>query len=227
VARDAAEAAGHASIDIAERDMDVPLSDRGMEQARALGTWLEALGADRPSVVVTSPYRRAAQTAEVAWSSSNIGVPLVVDERLRERDFGMLDRLTKRGITERFPEQAEARARVGKFYYRPPGGESWCDVALRVRSVLDTISREHPDERVLVVAHEVVILMFRYVLERLTEREILAIGSRSQLLNCAVTTYGFDPEPPGGMRLESFNAVEPLEAEQAPLTREPDVAAPR
>ena len=56
VARDAAEAAGLFVIDIAERDIDVPLSELGHEQAQALGQWFGALPADRkPEVVLTSP----------------------------------------------------------------------------------------------------------------------------------------------------------------------------
>jgi broad specificity phosphatase PhoE len=227
VARDAAESGGQQWIDIAERDMDGALSLRGVAQAKALGHWLGRRAAT-PSVVIASPYRRAAETASVALESGALDVALVLDERLREREFGVLDRLTKRGIVERFPAEAEARSRVGKFYYRPPGGESWCDVALRVRSALDTISHEYADERVLIVTHEVVILMFRYVLERLTERDVLAVGAETQLLNCSVTCFVADPETPHGMRLSSYNDPVALEADDAPISREPDVPlAPR
>jgi hydroxyethylthiazole kinase-like uncharacterized protein yjeF len=47
----------------------------------------------------------------------------------------------------KFPDQADLYARLKKFYYRPPGGESWCDVILRLRSMLDSLSREYPAER--------------------------------------------------------------------------------
>jgi probable phosphoglycerate mutase len=223
VARDAAEAAGAPWIEIAERDMDVALSPAGMEQARALGHWIGTRD-DPPAVIVASPYRRAAQTAETALATAQLTVPVVLDERLREREFGVLDRLTRRGITERYPDEAAARAQIGKFYYRPPSGESWCDVALRVRSCLDTIGREHPDERVMVVAHQVVILMFRYVLERLTEAEVLAIGTEAELLNCSLTSYRRDHEPPFGLRLDAYNTAVALQQDDAPITREPDVS---
>lgn len=60
VARDLAHASGLGRIDIAERDVDVPLSDLGEEQARALGRWFadQPVG-ERPEVVLTSPYLRA------------------------------------------------------------------------------------------------------------------------------------------------------------------------
>jgi probable phosphoglycerate mutase len=229
VARDSAESKGELLIDIAERDMDVPLSPRGTEQARAFGEWLASHEGRAPAVVYASPYARAASTAAIALERSGLDVPLILDERLREREFGVLDRLTKRGIEARFPDQAEARARVGKFYYRPPGGESWCDVALRVRSVLDTVSREHGGERILVVSHEVVIFVLRYVLERLSEADVLALGREHPLANCSVTSYSFEPGRDGDrMRLECFNEVRALEQQDAPVTHEPDVPrAPR
>src|SRR5687768_14957686 len=65
VAREVAEAAGHPMIQIAERDMDVPLSGLGDQQSRAVGRWFgEMPEPTRPSVVLTSPYLRAMQTTE-------------------------------------------------------------------------------------------------------------------------------------------------------------------
>ena len=73
------------------------------------------------------------------------------DERLRERDLGAFDRLTGSGIKEAFPEEAERRGAMGKLYYRPPGGESWTDVALRIRSVLSDIRADYVGKRVWVL----------------------------------------------------------------------------
>jgi broad specificity phosphatase PhoE len=228
VAREIAEANDHPFIDIAHRDMDVPLSELGERQARAVGAWLATLRRRTPSVVLASPYVRAERTASIALATAVIDLPVVLDERLREREFGVLDRLTKAGIAARYPEQVEARSRIGKFYHRPPGGESWCDVALRVRSMLDTVSREHSGERVLIVAHQVVVMMFRYVIENLTEAEVLRISREVELANCSVTTFQLDRHNPQGMTLEKFNEVFPLEVADAPVTHEPDVPlAPR
>jgi hypothetical protein len=138
--------------------------------------------------------------------------------------FGVLDRLTRRGITERFPEEAERRTRIGKFYHRPPGGESWCDVLLRVRSVIDTITRDHSGERVMVVAHQVVILLFRYLLEGLTEEQILAVDREAELANCSIGAYDYDPGVDHMVR-RLWNHVTPIAESGAPVTAEPDVAA--
>src|SRR5881227_781240 len=113
-------------------------------------------------------------------------------QRLREKEFGVLDRLTGAGIRERFPDQAEFRTLLGKFYHRPPGGESWCDVILRLRSLLDTVSLHYRGRRVLIVAHQVVVLCLRYIIEGLGEAEILAIDRQGDVSNCGVTEYRFD-----------------------------------
>lgn len=231
VARDAAEAAGQAVIDIAHRDMDVPLSMLGEQQAMALGRWMGTLAEqERPNVLLCSPYLRARQTLELLRAQAGLsgdGVSVVVDERLREKEFGLLDRLTRQGVREKFPDLAEQRRHVGKFYFRPPGGESWCDVILRLRSLLDTMTREHRRERVLVVAHQVIVNCLRYLLERLDEHQILAIDRQDDVPNCGVTFYAFDPSAGrhGKLVLQQANFVAPLEASGTPVTAEKDVPA--
>jgi len=228
VARDAALKEGLAVIDIPLRDVDVPLSALGERQAAALGRWFDALPPDeRPTVMLSSSYVRARRTAEIVREIAGINssrVPLVVDERLREKEFGILDRLTTSGIQERYPAQAEARCLLGKFYHRPPGGESWCDVILRLRSVIDTLTRAYSQECVLIVCHSVVVLCFRYLLERMTEEDILAIDRAEEVANCSVTSYQFDPAlgTHGKLALRLFNHVAPLEEAGERVTKEPD-----
>ena len=143
VARDAADEAGLHEIAIDVRDVDVPLSELGRAQAEATGRWFAHLPAtERPEVILCSPYVRARQTAEAICKEGGMSGPvkLVIDERLREREFGIFDRLTTIGIRQKYPEEAAHRASLGKFYHRPPGGESWADVILRLRSALNTIN---------------------------------------------------------------------------------------
>lgn len=230
VARDQAHRDGRAIIDIPDRDMDVPLSALGERQSHALGRWFKKLPADRrPNVILTSPYVRARQTAAIIVAESGLSETALVeaaDERLREKEFGMFDRLTKAGIDNLFPEQAALRARLGKFYHRPPNGESWCDVVLRLRSVADEIQLQHCGRRVLIVAHQVIVLCFRYLLERLTEQQILAIDAAADVANCSVTRYeessGSDRDS-SGMTLSLYNHVSPLEDAGEPVTTTSDM----
>src|SRR3569832_256245 len=193
VARDAAEAVGLQVIDIAERDIDVPLSDLGRMQARALGLWFGKLAKDQqPEVLLCSPYVRARQTAKLILEASGLELRLRVDERLREKEFGIIDRLTRHGIRAKYPELSAQRSHVGKFYFRPPGGESWCDVILRLRSVIEMVTREHGGCRVLVVGHQVIVNCMRYLVECLDEEQILDIDRRGDVPNCGVTSYSYD-----------------------------------
>jgi broad specificity phosphatase PhoE len=228
VARDEAEAAAGLLIEIAERDVDVPLSELGVRQSQALANWIAALpDQQRPNVVLHSPYVRARQTAELLMAGLDRDELLAVqaDERLREKEFGILDRLTTHGIQHKYPELHEQRQHVGKFYFRPPGGESWCDVILRLRSVLDTLTREYCRERVLIVAHQVIVNCFRYLLERLDEASILAADRAGDVPNCSVTSYQFDPTlgKRGKLTLRLLNFVAPLEATGTPVTIGKDV----
>jgi broad specificity phosphatase PhoE len=154
-------------------------------------------------------------------------VKLVIDERLREREFGIFDRLTTIGIRDKFPEEAAHRQMLGKFYHRPPGGESWADVILRLRSALNTINLHYCDRRVLVVCHQVVVLCFRYILEELDEAAILGIDKQSDVLNCGIAAYDFEPDAKGIClpELALWNHGTPLEAEGAPKTSAPDAMA--
>jgi len=234
VARNLATASGLGRIDIAERDVDVPLSALGEEQSCALGHWFAAQPQpEKPEVVLTSPYLRARRTADIMRECGGFCAEAqrpTPDERLREKEFGVLDRLTGAGIRELHPDQAEFRRLLGKFYHRPPGGESWCDVILRLRSVLDTISREYRRENVLIVGHQVIVNCFRYLFERLDEEAILAIDRAEDVPNCGVVGYEFDPQvgKNGKLVLRMENFVAPLKDSGTPVTVKPDIpAAPK
>src|SRR5919107_263671 len=228
VARDAADESGAHEIDIDLRDVDVPLSTLGEQQAEAAGRWFAALPRDeRPEIILSSPYVRAKQTAEIMCRQGALAegpARTIVDERLREREFGIFDRLTTAGIRHKFPEEAAHRRRLGKFYHRPPGGESWADVILRLRSMLNTINLHYCDRRVLVVCHQVVVLCMRYILEELDESRILAIDREADVLNCGICAYEFEPDANGlcTPTLTLWNHDTPLEAEGASKTSAPD-----
>ncbi len=188
VARERAEAAHADVIEADQRDADVPLSPLGRDQAAALGRWLSELSPERrPQSLWCSPYARARETAEVALGEAGLRLPTTVDERLRDRELGVLDLLTSQGTRTRFPEEAQRRRWLGKFYHRPPGGESWVDLILRLRSWLSDLERAEADRRVLVVAHDAVILLIRYVCENLDEAEVLDIGRTVSVANTSVT----------------------------------------
>lgn len=193
-----ANTTGALSVPITCRDADIALSMHGQAQAQALGRWWAALGsADRPRAVWCSPYVRTAETARIALAQAAglgavpVGLPVRYDERLRDRELGILEMLTAKAIEKHHPEEAARRRKMGELYYRPPGGESWSDVALRVRSCLRDLCAQEAGRPVLLVAHDTVVLMLRYVLEQLSEEQLLAVGP---VPNCSVSLWrsGFE-----------------------------------
>jgi broad specificity phosphatase PhoE len=225
VARDAAHAEKLVRIPVSGRDVDVPLSPLGQEQAQALGHWFSR-SAERPDVLLSSSYLRSRQTATVFRDAGGCraDIPICVDERLREKEFGVLDGLTTDGVGVIYPEQAEFRRILGKFYHRPPGGESWADVILRLRSLLDTVSLHHAERRVMIVAHQVVVLCLRYILESLDESEILAIDRTGDVANCSITEYRLDVAqgPNGKLALQAYNVTAPIVSAGAQVTSAPE-----
>lgn len=207
---------GALRLDITVNDPNIELSPTGETQANALGSWLGELPAERqPTVVVVSPYVRAQQTATLALAAAGLtSLAQHRDERLRDREQGVLDRLTAAGLRERYPEEADRRDYLGKFWFRPMGGESWADVALRVRSALRDIRMDLSEERVLIVSHDAPILLCRYVLERLSEAEVTALSGQVQ--NCSVTRYERGDH---GLELAEFSDTSALERDTAaPVT---------
>ncbi len=227
VARDSADEAGLARIALTHRDVDVPLSSLGREQAAALGKWFATAHEDgRPEIMLASPYVRALETAQIFRKHGGCArnEKICPDERLREKEFGILDGLTRKGIVELQPEQAEFRELLGKFYHRPPGGESWVDVIFRLRALMDTVSLHYAGRRVMIVAHQVVVLCLRYVIENLSETEVLEIDRQGDVANCAITEYRFDPEAgrDGNLVLARYNVTAPMDEEETPVTKAPD-----
>ncbi|WP_224769009.1 histidine phosphatase family protein [Nocardioides ochotonae] len=212
----AAREAGAEELELTVRDADVELSETGREQAEALGRWMSDAPEElRPTLVISSPYRRAAQTAEVA--AARAGLPVSFDERLRERDLGALDGLTGRGIRARHPEEAARRSRLGKFYYQPPSGESWADVALRVRGLLADLRHGYDGERIWMFSHQAVIMTFRYVLEGIGEPDLLALDGDVDIPNASMTRYRHVEQ---GYALDAFADTRAVERSDAAVTEE-------
>jgi len=204
-------------IEVGARDADVELSATGVEQAQALGRGLKTLLADdAPTLVWSSPYVRAQQTAQLSLAGAGVGLPVLVDERLRDRELGVLDLLTWKGVENRFPLEAERRRWLGKFYHRPPGGESWADVVLRVRSFLVDLGSVADGTRAVVFCHDALVLTFRYVCEGLTESQVLNIGTETPIKNVSITHLGRDEV--GRWQVRLFNDVSHLEESAAPVT---------
>lgn len=210
------EAASHAErtgaevVDVPTRDADTPLSPTGAAQGSAVGIALTGLRLTDGTAAWSSPYQRAHHTGELAIAAAGLRVRPSLDERLRDRELGILDRLTTVGVAARYPDEAARKAHLGKFYYRPPGGESWADVALRLRSFLaDAVAA--PADHGVVFAHEAIVYLIRYILEGWTERTVLAAAHEAPVRNAAVTVLERSAEPGSPWRATLVGDVTHLE----------------
>jgi broad specificity phosphatase PhoE len=126
---------------------DAGLNTTGAAQARAAARRLRARGGI--GAVVSSPLRRALQTAEVAAAA--LDLPMLVDEDLRETDFGAWEGLTFAEALARWPDLVAAW--LADPSVAPPGGESFAATERRVQQARDRLLARAPGGTILVVSH--------------------------------------------------------------------------
>lgn len=93
---------------------------------------------------------------------------------------------------------------------------------------MDMIALHYAGRRVMIVAHQVVVLCLRYVIENMSEEQILGIDAEGDVANCSITEYRLDANAPphGQLVLFKYNAVEHLEGDTAAdVTAEPERTA--
>lgn len=189
------------------RNADIPLSKKGIMQARKTGLFLKKQYKDF-DVVFVSPFKRASETGAII-ARNFPKVKVLVDERIREKEFGIADSMTTEELQALFPYEFERKRKEGKYYYRPIGGESYPDVNLRIWAFLTMIVREYPQARVLVVSHSAVMRAFRKNLEKLSEAQMFALDGKNELKNCAIISYEYNPrlKPKPKLQLKYYNKI--------------------
>jgi len=216
VAFAAAQTAGLLDCGVTGPDSDVELSPLGWTQAAALGRWLAGLApVRRPEVAICSPYVRAQQTWRCATDAAgDLGAQLPkanADARLCDRLMGELELLTPAIIARRFPAESARRRDAGEFTYRPPGGESFGDIAVRLDALMHDLHAQHAGRRVFLVAHDAIVLMLRYVIERLTFDDLATIMQAGPVANASLTRFDGSS---GRLLLVQYNAVDHLFADR-------------
>lgn len=157
---------------------DVALTNRGRAQGRALADWAAKAGLD---AVWASPLTRSRETA--SESAQRAGVPVQVDQRLREIDFGVGEGLTRAEMEDQFPADLAA-FQSDPVEHHFPKGEHPTETVERYLTFLADLETDHPDSRVLVVGHSTAI--------RLTLCRLLGVPLREYrrvfpfLANCAL-----------------------------------------
>jgi probable phosphoglycerate mutase len=128
--------------------LDIGLNDTGRWQARRVG---EALAAEQITAVYSSDLGRAHETAQAVAQVT--GVPVVADEGLRERSFGIFEGKTFDEIHETWPDHAHNWRKRIPEWQPPDGGESLLELRERVTRTMEELAARHPGEQIVVVAH--------------------------------------------------------------------------
>ena len=128
---------------------DEPLTGNGMRQA---GKVAEALAQVQVKLVVSSPFRRAAETAGRIRDAC--GVELRLDSRLAEGSFGRWEGYTRDEVLNLGAEDAAWLLRWEKdVSCSPPGGESIESVQQRVAGIIEELSSTYAGSSVVLVSH--------------------------------------------------------------------------
>ncbi len=127
---------------------DIPLNEKGREQARELASMLAKEPID---VIYSSDLSRAYETAQIIAEGRNI--PIQKSKTLRETHFGQWEGLTMDEIYSKCPEDV-TRLKKDPVHGKRPGGESRKMMYERVKTTLEKIIRDHPGKTVAVVSHQ-------------------------------------------------------------------------
>ena len=137
---------------------NLPLTELGKEQAKALAEKMKDKNID---IIIASPMTRAMQTAGAV--SLATGLPVMMDERLREHDYGAFEGVDR--------SKEEYWAQKYQFAAKFPKGESVLQLAQRVYNLLEDVKRAYPDKTVLLVCHGGVSRMIKTYFEDMTNDE--------------------------------------------------------
>lgn len=151
---------------------DLPLTEEGRRQARLLAA---SLAGEPIRKIIASPLLRARETA--AFAGEVLGLPVSLDPRLIERDFGDYEGTPS--------QQPEFQAYRDQAALRFPNGESLMDVAARAYSLLEELRRRPEEGDVLLVCHGGVCRAVRTLFVSMSNRELREYVTR----NCQVDTY--------------------------------------
>lgn len=130
--------------------LDPELTEDGLAQAERVATEVAKLA---PEVLITSPLKRARQTADAIAQST--GIAVIEDKDWYELSFGDWDGKSIEEVKAESPD--EYQSWLNSSSYRPGGGESYDQARIRIEAALEKVAAEYPGKKVVVVTHNGVI----------------------------------------------------------------------
>jgi len=181
---------------------DVPLNQRGRQQAQATARRLEGVSFDRAYV---SDLSRAWETAQIINVHHKLDP--VRDDRLRERSFGCFEGYTLDETRQRFPDIREAYVK-DQLHFRIPGGESRFEFIQRVGAYFETLRQTHVDQTLLVVAHGGVLgALFSHIISQKLDFEAPRFVPLFSVANCSISQLKYTNDR---WLIESLNQTDHL-----------------
>lgn len=152
-----------------------PLTDLGINQAKAIRDYLSGILINQELEIYTSPLDRALQTAEII--AQGIEYPsrkIIIEERLNDFNVGEISgTFGWDKVAEIFPEQAQLRLQ-DPMRFHPSGGESGAEFEARLRSLLEDLMDDGTLK--LMVSHGIVNKFIRGILKNLSGKEMVELG---------------------------------------------------
>ena len=152
-----------------------PLTDLGINQAKATRDYLSGILLNQQLEIYTSPLDRALQTAEII--AQGIEYPsrkIIIEERLNDFNVGEISgTFGWDKVAEIFPEQAQLRLQ-DPMRFHPSGGESGAEFEARLRSLLEDLKDDGTLK--LMVSHGIVNKFIRGILKNLSGKEMVQLG---------------------------------------------------
>lgn len=161
------------------------LTPRGRQQAAITGEYLRKRFPTGLDIFYVSYYQRSKETMKIMYPEI---VPYE-DPRLAEGQRGIWHTYTHEQIEESFSRESARKQREGLYHYRPPGGENWPDIELRIHSFLGTLSRDCDDQDVIIVVHGQWLILFQRLIHHFSINEAIEKYKSHVFENASVTIY--------------------------------------
>ncbi|MDP1689581.1 MAG: histidine phosphatase family protein [bacterium] len=159
------------------------LTELGREQARLTGKFLSSQY--RPTIFYTSYYERSKETMRFMFRDALS----IEDSRLAEVSRGIYNYFSLNQIKEKYPEELKRKDFEGLYHYRPPGGENWPDIELRIHSFIETLKNEHEEENVVISGHNLWLVLFQKIIQHYSISEAMERFNNSGFENASITLY--------------------------------------
>lgn len=196
-----------AELDIPNHKYDLTL--KGLEEGILAGRYLKRFFEQQKRYRVVRAYQstfvRTQATLAIILDQLGVKITPITDPKLDEKWDGIFHELTKKEISERYPDQVRLRERSGYYHYRAPGGESCPDVELRIRSFVEGELLQKgsgPEDCArdlgwgsssrgcdLIVCHGRWYQLYQKYSQGLSVDEFLGIKEKSEYPNCSITIY--------------------------------------